>query len=612
MSIGLHEAAETESAEPPGFAVVVDDLTVVLDGGAEIVSGVGFGLSAGEVLGLVGESGSGKTTVGTALLGYARPGAHIRSGRVLVGGVDVLALDERALQTVRGRAVAYVPQDPGSALDPGQRIESLLRTTLAQHLPELSAEEADERIADVLADVGLPADADFQRRYPHQLSGGQQQRVVIAAAFLPRPTLVVLDEPTTALDVTTQARILETLRELCTRHRVAAVYVSHDLAVVKDVADRVLVLYAGRVVERASRDALFASPAHPYTRGLLAAIPDVAVRTALVPIPGRAPAPGQRPAGCAFAPRCALATDECERAVPTSVLVGPDQRAACVHTALAGAHSRTPAPLFAPAPAAAGAAPLLVVENANAHYGRAHVLRDVSLHVGVGECLAVVGESGSGKTTLARGLAGIGEHFDATVTLAGVAVPSRARRRTPGVRKAVQLVFQNPQRALNPRLTVGRTLRSVVRHFEPVDRTEADRRVAAILDRVELAPRVADLLPRNLSGGERQRVAVARALLCEPDLLICDEITSALDVSVQAAVLGLLRGLQQDGLSLLFVTHDLGVVRAVADRVLVLRDGRVVEQGPVADVLDNPLSPYTQRLVGDSPSLRDHIQGEVA
>ncbi|MDV6271719.1 ABC transporter ATP-binding protein [Rhodococcus globerulus] len=611
MTVDLMTPEQTLVQE---FAVVVENLGVALDDGTEIVGEINFGLLAGEVLGVVGESGSGKTTVGTALLGYARPGARIYSGRVLVGGVDVLGLAGAELQAVRGQRAAYVPQDPGSALDPGQRVGALLREVLVQHLPGIPNNEIESQIMKVIADVGLPAEPGFLRLFPHQLSGGQQQRVVIAAAFALRPTLVVLDEPTTALDVTTQARILETLRELCTRHRVAAVYVSHDLAVVKDIADRVLVLYAGRVVERAARSTLFVAPAHPYTQGLLAAIPDVAERTALAPIPGIAPVPGRRPSGCAFAPRCVLATDACRHETPAQVLVGSGQYAACVNLEVATLRPKTPVPLPA-AVSAVAATPLLVVRGANAYYGATHVVRDVSLTVGVGECLAVVGESGSGKTTLARGLAGIGERFEAEVTLAGTPVPARARKRAPETRKSVQLVFQNPQRALNPRRTVGDTLRAVVRHFESIGRVEADRRVLAVLDRVALAPRVAGLRPRDLSGGERQRVAIARALLCEPALLICDEITSALDVSVQAAVLELLRGLQDDGLSLLFVTHDLGVVRAVADRVLVLRAGRVVEQGSVSDVLDNPRNSYTQTLIGDSPSLRRNdfrYRGEIA
>ncbi len=587
-----------------GRLLQVENLRIELqDSGQDIVADISFSLSAGEILGLVGESGSGKTTIASALLGHARTGARITGGSIKVEGIDILGLDHDQLRAWRGKRISYVAQDPATALNPVLRIGNQLHEVLIVHEPALDQLGRQRRVLAMLRDVGLPADPEFLQRFPHQLSGGQQQRILLALAFLLRPSLIVLDEPTTALDVTTQARILATIRSLCGQYGVAAVYVSHDLAVVRHLVDRVIVLYAGRVAEVASREALFAHPAHPYSRGLLAAIPDVAQRRVLQPIPGQAPAPGTRPAGCAFAPRCARRQDDCVHSSPTAIELAPRHTVACFH----------PVPESEPLlvrdlrEAAKGAdpqMPLLESKGIDAAYGPKQVLFDVAFGLGRGECLALVGESGSGKTTLARALAGLGEHAEGEVYYDGEPLPLRTRARNNEVRRQIQYVFQNPYRALNPRKTVNQALRTVLDHFFPkIGEQEAQRRVFRALERVALQPQLADAWPRELSGGERQRVAIARALVCEPSLLICDEITSSLDVSVQATILQLLRSLQDDGLSILFVTHDLGVVRAIADRVVVLREGRVVESGTVESVLDRPTAAYTRMLVNDSPSL---------
>jgi peptide/nickel transport system ATP-binding protein len=568
---------------------------------------VSFTVSAGKIIGLVGESGSGKTTVASALLGYVRHGARIVSGQVWVDGTDILALPQADLRKLRGSVVTHVAQDPATALNPLIRIGAHLHEVLSAHEPVLRKRERERRILDLFAEVGLPAEVGFLRRFPHQLSGGQQQRVLLALAFILRPRLIVLDEPTTALDVTTQAMVLDTIRTLCRQHAVAAVYVSHDLAVVRDLADEVIVLYAGRVVETSPLHTLFAEPAHPYTQGLLAALPDVAVRRTLQPIPGHAPAPGTRPAGCAFAPRCPLRTEQCEGASPSLVAIEGGRYAACFRVGEAPAFFAGTIDSVRHTEAVAQPA-LLEVRQVNAWYGAQHILCDVSLQLAAGECLAIVGESGSGKTTLARGLAGLGEHVVGDLVYQGLALPLKAREREAGIRRQIQYIFQNPYRALNPRHTVGETLTAAVHHFFHVDAQEARRRATAMLAQVSLQPGILDVYPRELSGGERQRVAIARALVCEPRLLICDEITSALDVSVQAAILALLRTLQQEGLAILFVTHDLGVVRALADQVVVLRNGNIIERGSTDEILDAPFTDYTRQLVQNSPSLlsREH------
>ncbi|MGE8062143.1 dipeptide ABC transporter ATP-binding protein [Pseudomonas sp. NPDC089547] len=581
-----------------GEVLRVSDLRVELTGQVDVLAEVSFSLAAGEIVGLVGESGSGKTTLATALLRHARQGARIAGGRVEVAGQSLLELEGEALRLARGGLVGYVAQDPATALNPALRLGALLRETLLAHQPRLSRQAVRQRIGETLVDVGLPDDDAFLRRFPHQLSGGQQQRVMLALAFVLKPKLIVLDEPTTALDVTTQAHVLHTLKGLCRDQGVAALYVTHDLAVVRGLVDRVMVMYAGRLVEVAGREALFRTPVHPYTRALLAAIPDIARRLPLQAIAGHAPAPGQRPDGCAFAPRCARRQAQCAVIEPSLLAHAHGHQVACLVP-------RQDAVALGDAPIdtlAATGDVLLEVQGLDVAYDR-QVLFDVSLQVRQGECLALVGESGSGKTSLARAIAGLGENVQGALRYAGQPLAFAARQRDAQLRHQIQYVFQNPYRALNPRQTVGQTLSAPLAHFFGVRGREARQRVEAVLARVSLPARVADLYPQGLSGGERQRVAIARALICEPKLLVCDEVTSALDVSVQASILTLLRRLQGEGLTLLFVTHDLGVVRAIADRVLVLRQGRVLEQGSAEQVLDRPADAYTQGLVAHMPSL---------
>jgi peptide/nickel transport system ATP-binding protein len=594
--IASHPLAQTAQV------LQVRDLRVELPGQIDVLSGVTFSLERGEILGLVGESGSGKTTLATALLAHARRGARIVGGEVEVSGQSLLTLQGEDLRRARGSLIGYVAQDPATALNPALRIGSLLRETLGAHQIELDRAAQQQRIVETLRDVGLPDDAQFLRRFPHQLSGGQQQRVMLALAFVLRPALIVLDEPTTALDVTTQAHILATLRRLCKSQGIAAVYVSHDLAVIKDLVDRVMVMYAGRIVEVAQREMLFHQPAHPYTRGLLAAIPDVAQRRDLPAIAGHAPAPGQRPQGCAFAPRCPRRLAACSVLEPQLQALSSQQRVACLAPHLQPLQ-RVAQACVAPVTDSVERTPLLQIKDLNVAYDR-QVLFDVSLQVSAGECLALVGESGSGKTSLARAVAGLGENAEGELFYAGGLLSLSARQRDGAQRHQIQYIFQNPYRALNPRQSVFQTLSAPLEHFFGIKGAAARERVEAVLKRVSLPASVADLYPHSLSGGERQRVAIARALVCEPRLLICDEITSALDVSVQASILALLRQLQGEGLTLLFVTHDLGVVRAIADRVLVLKSGRVVEQGRVDEVLDQPRAAYTRTLLENSPTLR--------
>jgi peptide/nickel transport system ATP-binding protein len=378
--------------------------------------------------------------------------------------------------------------------------------------------------------------------------------------------------------------------------------VSHDLAVVASLADRVAVMYAGRLVEKGPAEALFEDAGHPYTRRLLAAVPDLRRPRALEGIPGRAPSPGSRPTGCSFAPRCLLAIDECRAAFPPEVALGPAHSARCIRTDVVRGTARVDS-LPATGTPVTDAEPVLAASGLRIRYGSVEVVHGVDLQLAQRECLAVVGESGSGKTTLARTLAGLHSTRDGDLTLHGSQLAPSARGRSREERRRVQYVFQNPYGSLNPRLSVGDSVRRPLRLLG-VDGAEARRRVDAMLERVSLDSSYTRRYPDQLSGGERQRVAIARALVCEPEVLICDEVTSALDVSVQAAVVDLLAELQRDlGLSMLFVTHNLPLVRAIAHRVAVMQDGRFVETGPVAQVVDEPQAEYTRRLLEDTPQI---------
>ena len=590
--------------------VAVEGLRIVLSGtGIDIVDDVSFTIAPGEVLGLVGESGSGKTTVGLALLGHTRRGATINGGSIRVGDTDILTLGSAARRSVRGRVVSYVPQDPAASLNPALRIGTQLRETLEVHGFGSGSDEREARIAEVMREVALPDDKAYLRRYPHELSGGQQQRIGLAMAFACRPRLIVLDEPTTGLDVTTQAHVLGTVRELAAAHHVAALYVSHDLAVVGTLATRTAVMYAGRIVELGPTSELFANASHPYTRRLVQAIPHLSGRRELIGIPGRAPSPGARPAGCSFAPRCTFAIDKCRETEPQLRELAPSLWVKCIRAeeVRASAVARS-GRLEEHVAREAISDAVLSLDHVFAGYGAATVVHDINLQLAPHECLALVGESGSGKTTLARSIAGLHRDRSGLISLRAQPLADSARARTREERQSIQYVFQNPYGSLNPRKTIGQIVRQPLGVFGTATGGEADRRVIEMLERVSLAESYLDRYPDQLSGGERQRVAIARALVVSPSVLVCDEVTSALDVSVQAAIVELLAELQRElGLAMLFVTHNLPLVRSIAQRVAVMSSGRIVELGTVERVLHSPSDDYTQRLLADTPSLETAI-----
>lgn len=580
--------------------LLAENLTVALTNGMPIIEDVSLELYAGEILGVVGESGSGKTTLALALLGYAQPGARITGGTMTVDTEVMTGRPEDVIRRLRGSRISYVPQDPGAALNPSRRVGSALRDVLDVH----ERAGGTNVVAGALGQMHLPSDIDFQRRFPHQLSGGQQQRVAIATATICKPPVVVFDEPTTGLDVITQARLIEELLRLREQEGIAGVYVSHDLAVVSSIADRIAVMYSGRIVEQGPTDAVLKTPRHPYTAGLIASIPDHLEPHRLEGIPAAGGPASKSASGCRFYPRCTQAVEACVASEPDLFEIAPTHQVRCIEWQRTRQRPRTAATPVTPETGD----PILAVEHLRiVHKSRvADVIAsdDTSFAVARGECVALVGESGSGKTTIARCIAGLHPQESGIVTLDGEQLPTAVKRRKRSQRQRIQIVFQNPYQTLNPRRPIGDQVARSAVILRGLSRGEAAKEAEELLERMRLPNRVGSRYPSQLSGGERQRVALARALVARPELLICDEVTSALDVSVQATILQLLAELRSElQLAMLFISHDLGVVATLATRVLVLQQGVLCEEGATSQVLVQPRAEYTQRLLAATPRL---------
>jgi peptide/nickel transport system ATP-binding protein len=583
-----------------------------------VVNNASFSLARGEALGLVGESGCGKTTTALALLGFQRPGSRIRSGSIHFGGRDLARLSRRELQLVRGRRVSLVPQDPTTALSPGLRIGDQLAEAMAVHGVGSSRSDRVRRVRELIAHVRLSDPERTARKYPHQLSGGQQQRVVIAMALACDPELIVLDEPTTGLDVTTQAQILDLLRRLRAELGMAMVYVTHNLGVVAAVCDRVGVMYAGELVEDAPVRELFSHPKHPYTRGLIDAVPSVAAphRSRDIVLRGLLKR-NELPKGCRFAPRCDFAEEACFEQRQVLLPVAEAHAVACrrvedVERLTAG---HTVASSYVPLVAAADE-PLLDVADLSITYDRRRrrlgrvsrpqvvVVQDVTFDLRARETFSLVGESGSGKSTIARTVGGLLRPLSGQLTFEGRDLAATVESRTKEVRREIQIVLQNPDASLNPRQRVHQIVGRPLELFFGLRGKARRAGVAKALDDVRLDAAFANRYPDELSGGERQRIAIARALAAKPRLMLCDEILSALDVSVQTNIVELLRELQaEQGIAYLFISHDLAVVRALSHRVGVLYLGELCEVGTAEAVYAPPYHPYTHMLLSAVPEI---------
>ncbi|MEV0820907.1 ABC transporter ATP-binding protein [Nonomuraea rubra] len=590
----------------------VTDLNVSF-GDVRAVRGVSYAVRPGEVLGIVGESGSGKSVTSAAVMGLLPPGARV-TGSVRLHGRELIGAPERALNSFRGRSMSMVFQDPLSALTPVYRVGDQIAEAVRVH-QRVGKETALVKAIELLELVGIPRPAERALAFPHEFSGGMRQRVVIAMAIANDPDVIICDEPTTALDVTIQAQVLEVLKRAQAKTGAAIIMITHDLGVVAGFADRVLVMYAGRPVEVGGVDDIYYRSRMPYTAGLLGSVPrvDRGGRQPLTPIEGNPPSPAALPPGCPFAPRCPMRIAACDEAEPPLFEVGPAHRAACIrweetHPRGPGRHE---APPEGPRLRVRGERPVLEVHHLVKDYpllkgavfkrrvGTVHAVAGVSFDLRQGETLGLVGESGSGKTTTLTQILELAPPQEGGITVLGhdIARLGRAERRE--IRRDMQVVFQDPLASLDPRMTVHDILAEPLRTH---GRGDAGRRVRELLALVGLDPSHAARYPQDFSGGQRQRIGIARALALEPRLLVLDEPVSALDVSIQAGVINLLDSLRARlGLSYLFVAHDLAVVRYIADRVAVMYLGRIAEIGQVDAVYDSPAHPYTQALLSAIP-----------
>jgi peptide/nickel transport system ATP-binding protein len=613
---------EPRSDAPPILAIEALGFAYRIRGEERrVLRGVSLEVRPGDAVGLVGESGCGKSTVALAAIGYPAENGRVTDGRILLDGQDIADLSDAALRRLRSGLVSMVYQDPGKALNPSMRIGRQVGEVF--EVAGLDRAAARREALDALRLVRIADPTSVVDKYPHQLSGGMQQRVCIAMALAAKPRLLILDEPTTGLDATVEADILDLVADMRRRLGMAVLFISHNLAVVRQLCDDVHVLYAGAAVESGPTADVFRSPKHPYSLSLVRCLPRLDQHKSthrLASIPGFLPAPGAVLPGCVFAPRCPLADDRCRSEAPAPRSFGA-QRARCHHVDRLPELEQavTPRPEAAPAD---GAAPAKLVEVAGLAktFGDAgrplRVLSDIAFTLGKGETLGLVGESGSGKTTLAKTLLGItAPDPGSVITISGKTAEAHVERRVFEMVKAVQIVFQNPDSALNRAHSVRQILsRAIARLGGGPERARLD----ALTGSVRLTAAQVAARPRQLSGGQKQRVAIARALAGEPELVVCDEPTSALDVSVQAAILNLLADLQaREGVSYLFISHDLKVVRFISDRIAVLYLGRMMEIGASDEVFDGPHHPYTEALLSAAPDIeggrgpRIRLEGEV-
>ena len=587
-------------------------------GEVNVIPDLSFQLARGEALGLVGESGCGKSTVALAVVRYLGRSGRLVGGRILVEGRDVAGLGTAELRALRGRRVAMVYQDPMASLNPVMTVGQQLTEVPMLH-EGLSAPAARARALAMLAEVKLLDGERMLARYPHQLSGGQQQRIVIAMALIAEPALLIMDEPTTGLDVTVEASVLDLVRELRRRHHTAVLFISHNLGTVVRVCDRIGVMYAGELVEEGTIRQVFTDPRHPYTRGLLDCLPALGRdkrQAPLVPIPGQVAPALARPVGCPFAPRCAhVEPGRCTTEPIARVAIEGESGhgAQCVRAAELPRWERRRSGVAASGERAAG--PTAVeVEGLYKLYvdrrglfgsGRAAVraLNGVDLRVARGETLAIVGESGCGKSTLARVLVGLETASAGRVQIDGAEVGGlRVESRPLSLKRALQMVFQNPDSTLNPSHSAGYAIRRALRLLRGVGARDDGKETARLLEVVRLPAELAGRKPDRLSGGQKQRVAIARALAGNPEVIVADEPVSALDVSVQASIINLLNDIQAEReATLIFISHDLSVVRYLADQVAVMYLGTIVESGRVAQVFAPPFHPYTEALLSAVP-----------
>ncbi|UCH08844.1 MAG: ABC transporter ATP-binding protein [Deltaproteobacteria bacterium] len=608
----------------------VENLTIAYEtrkGDVEAVRSASFEVREAETIGLVGESGCGKSTIAFGIVNFLGPNGKIVDGSIRFQGDELVGRSEGDLKRLRGDRIAMVYQDPMQALNPSVRLGDQLAEVLTFH-QQVSEDEAWERSIGMLRRVNMPDPEDVMNRYPHQISGGQQQRIVIAMAMLNNPALLIMDEPTTALDVTVEAAVLDLIEELKRDFRAANIFITHNLGVVARVSDQLCVMYAGQMVEKGTVTDIFRSPHHPYTMWLLASVPRLGeskAKSVLYPIRGRVPPPAERPRdACIFAPRCDYATEECREALPGFVEVRPGHVARCIYASEIETRSRTAKRRRSSVKEGTPGRPqpredeLLSFEDLKIYYPQesqsvvslfglgekkfVKAVDDVSVRLSKGRTLGVVGESGCGKSTLVKGIIGLEPVTAGEMEFLGIDIDRPVSERETNLIREMQMVFQNPDSTLNPSYSVGKQIARPIRRFKTVPRDQVKDEVIRLLKAVRLDEIYYDRLPRQLSGGEKQRVGIARALASRPDLIICDEPVSALDVSVQAAVINLLLEIQEIyGSSMIFIAHDLSVVRFFSDDIAVMYLGQIVEVGPAEAIYSPPYHPYTEALLSAVP-----------
>ncbi len=622
---GDRARASSRGADPSrsGTDVLLDVRNVKVDfntenGVVHAVDDVSFSLAPGEVLAVVGESGSGKSVTAMTLMGLTRSPNAVFGGSARLHDLDLISASGNELRRVRGKEIAMIFQDPMTSLNPVHRIGKQIVEQIQAH-EDVSDEQAMRRAVQVLERVGIPRAQERAASYPHEFSGGMRQRVMIAMAMACDPAILIADEPTTALDVTIQAQILEEMRALRDRSETAIILVTHDLGVVADIADRIAVMYAGRIVEMGTLDEIFYDPQHPYTWGLLGSIARIdRDRPGRLPsIPGMPPSLINRPQGCHFRPRCRHEFEACPRYPELESRLGeaPGHHDRCW---LSAEEKRTRRVVGegerdrARSRRCGGVTALLEVAHVKQHFpvrrgvfnrvsGHVHAVDDVSFSLGRGETLGLVGESGCGKTTLSRTIMRLLEPTDGTIELEGRDISHARSRELRPLRKDVQMVFQDPFASLNPRKRIVQIVGAPLMHHG-VPRQEIGRRTNELLTRVGLSPEHANRFPHEFSAGQRQRIGIARALALSPKLIVLDEPVSALDVSIQAQVVNLLEDIQEElGVAYLFVAHDLSVVRHVSDRIAVMYLGRVMELSPSEELYSKPIHPYTAALLSAIP-----------